>query len=65
MADEKELGRSYQLGISVGLQRGADEVMKWATGSFKLGKDSEARQMRCLSEHLAFMGKEARKDGRS
>lgn len=57
--DESELNRSYQVGISSGLDQAASLLMSEATSKFKAGQDNEARQLRCLSEDLKKLGKKA------
>lgn len=57
--DEAELNRSYQLGISVGLEQAAGLVMSSATAEFKLRRDAEAKGLRNLSTELKRLSKEA------
>lgn len=55
--DEEHLTRSYQVGISSGLERAAKLLLAEATKEFERGCDKEAKRLRRLSERLKELGK--------
>lgn len=54
---DNQLGHSYDLGISVGLERAGGILMEEAMEYFKMNQDTEAKKLRTLAEKLIKLGK--------
>lgn len=56
---EEEMNRSYQVGISVGLERAAKLLLGDATSAWRMGKDSRATILRDESKRFSKLAKKA------